>query len=121
MKRPMPRLATLSRNVRQSSTFVAVDFGRASLPAQPAENEPPAALTDTVPVSTSLMESRKSLRKLKYQILTVARQAMETGDATSRSQADVRDAAINQEITVKSAAALYENAKLKREVAEIGS
>ena len=44
---------------------------------------------------------------------------METGDATSRSQADVRDPAINQEITVKSAEANYENAKLKREVAEI--
>ena len=70
--------------------------------------------------ATSLMESRRSLRNLKYQILTVARQAMETGDATSRSQADAKEAAINQEITVKSAAALYENARLKREVAEIG-
>ena len=106
-------LATLSGNVRQSSTFVAVDFGRASLPAFRAGDEPPAASTDTVPVSTSIVESRRSLRNLKDQILTVARQAMETGDATSQSQADVRDAAINQEITVKSAAAEYDSAKLK--------
>ncbi len=113
-------LATLSRNVRQSSTFGAGDFDQASLPAFGAGDEPPAASKNIVPASTSIVESRRSLRDFKDQILTVAKQAMETGDATSRSQADVRDAAINQEITVKSAAAEYENAKVKREVAEIG-
>jgi hypothetical protein len=113
-------LATLSRNVRQSSTFVAVDFGRASLPAFRAGDEPPAPSTDTVPVSTSLVVSRRAIRKLEEQIFTLTRPEMEAGDAKSRSQADVSDLAINQEITVKSAAAEYENAKLKREVAEIG-
>jgi hypothetical protein len=113
-------LATLSRNVRQSSTYVAVDFGRASLPARRAGDEPPAASINTVPPSTSLMESRRTLRKLEEQIVTLTRQAMEAGDAKSRAQADVSDLAINQKTIVKSAAAEYENAKLKREVAEIG-
>jgi hypothetical protein len=113
-------LATLSQNGRQFSTFVAVDFGRASLPAFRAGDEPPAASINTVPPSTSLMESRRALRKLEEQIFTLTRQAMEARDATSRAQADVSDLAINQKTMVKSAAAEYENAKLKREVAEIG-
>ena len=107
-------MAALKQNVARSPAF-----GAAFSPLIQAGDEAPVASKNVTVPSGFVVESRKTLRKLKEEILTLAKQAMETADATGRSQANVGDLLINQDITAKSAAANYENAKLTREVAEL--
>jgi hypothetical protein len=107
-------MATLKQNVARSPSF-----GAAFSPLIQAGDEAPVASKNVVEPSGFVVESRKTLRKLKEEILTLAKQAMETADATGRSQANVGNLIINQDIATKSAEANYENAKLTREVAEI--
>jgi hypothetical protein len=95
-----------------ATLVVAVGCGQAASPAVAAGDEPPVPSKNAVAPSSFVSDSRKTLRKLEEEILSLAKQAMETADTT-------RNRAINQQITVKSAAANYENAKLTREVAEI--
>ena len=102
-----------------ATLLVAVGCGQAASPAVAARDEQPVDSKNAFAPTSFVSDSRKTLRKLKEEILTLAKQAMETADTTGRSQANVRDLIINQEITAKSAAANYENAKLTREVAEI--
>jgi hypothetical protein len=113
-------LARLNQNLRRRSSSAAVDFGQASLPAVRVGEERPVASKNTGEPLSFVLDSRKTLRKLEEELLRVAKQAKEKADATGRAPADFSDLVINQEIIVKAAAASYENAKLTREVAEIG-
>jgi len=66
-----------------------------------------------------LVESRKTLRKLQDELLSIGAGALGSSDPASRPESDPALQAVNQRITVKSAEANYENAKLAREIAEI--
>jgi hypothetical protein len=61
---------------------------------------------------------RERFNKLQAEILGLGAQVLGALNATKR--ADLMDSIVNQRITVKSAEFKYENAKLSREVAEIG-
>ncbi len=76
-----------------------------------SKNQVTATADSTVP----LAESREQFRRLQTQLFELGAQVL--GRAAPPNQ--ISDAIINQQITVKSAEANYENAKLTREVAEI--
>jgi hypothetical protein len=70
---------------------------------------------DTAGSSVLAAESRAQLKKLRDEILSLGASALGASDSATRPA----DNAINQRITVLSASANYDNAKLTREVAEI--
>jgi hypothetical protein len=82
----------------------------------PQANSKPQRPTAAIPPGP-LVESREKLTRLQQQILGLGSKVLGRSETANREQ--LSDAIVNQQITVKSAEARYENAKLTREVAEL--
>ena len=91
--------------------FPPRDLEAAALPPANAIGQAPAATDSASPVAAS----RKRLNSLQAAILALGASVLERLHATERP----RDAAVTQQIEIKSAESSFENAKLAREIAEI--
>ncbi len=110
LKGPIHRQAKLLAPVGVSS-----DSSRKGISSEPPTDSNTA--TRTVPKSSSFVtEHRKILAKLEKEFQVIGSRALAILEAPELA----RDYALSQQITAKSAEASFENAKLMREVAEIG-
>ena len=123
---PCATAVRASRIVIAVAILMQVALAQAILPLARASDEQTAKSTETetsaalaIP-SPFVGESRQRLRKLENDLLYLGARSLVRTEVPGAPAERSEDRALNQMIKVKSAQANYENAKLTREIAEIG-